>query len=140
MRRGEFFLRKIFLFTLTFLLILSFSITANADGIKIGACVYRFNDAFMLRFRNAMADEAAKLNAEIEIADGQDNQTTQNEQIENFINAGVNVLIINPVDRMASQPIIDKAKEKNIPVVFINREPAPEMLNSYEKAYYRVRH
>ena len=129
-------MRKIFLFTLTFLLILSFSITANADGIKIGACVYRFNDAFMLRFRNAMADEAAKLNAEIEIADGQDNQTTQNEQIENFINAGVNVLIINPVDRMASQPIIDKAKEKNIPVVFINREPAPEMLNSYEKAYY----
>jgi len=107
-----------------------------ADGIKIGACIYRFNDAFMLRFRNAMTDEAAKLGAKIKLADGRDDQNVQNEQIDAFINDGVNVLIINPVDRMASQPIIDKAKEKNIPVVFINREPAPEMLNSYEKAFY----
>ena len=37
---------------------------------------------------------------------------------------------------MAAQSLIDKAKEKNIPVVFINREPTEEMLASYEKAYY----
>ena len=90
----------------------------------------------MLRFRNAMSAESEKLGAKIEHADGQDDQTTQNEQVDAFIADGVNVLIVNPVDRMSSQNIIDKAKEKNIPVVFINREPAPEMLNSYEKAYY----
>ena len=129
-------MRKVFLFTLTFLLIFSFSVSAGADEIKIGACIYRFNDAFMLRFRNAMTDEAAKLGAKIQVASGRDDQATQNEQIEAFINSGVDVLIINPVDRMASQPMIDKAKEKNIPVVFINREPTQEMLNSYEKAYY----
>ena len=134
--RGEFFLRKIFLITLTFLLIFSFSVLAQADEIKIGVCIYRFNDAFMLRFRNAMSAESEKLGAKIEIADGQDDQATQNEQIENFINEGVNVLIINPVDRMAAQPIIDKAKAANIPVVFINREPTEEMLASYEKAFY----
>ena len=132
--RGEFFLRKIFLLALTFLLIFSFS--ASADEIKIGACIYRFNDAFMLRFRNAMSAESEKAGAKIEIADGQDNQTTQNDQIDAFIADGVNVLIINPVDRMASQPIIDKAKAAGIPVVFINREPTAEMLASYEKAYY----
>ncbi len=129
-------MRKLFLILLTFLLIFSFTAFANADEIKIGACIYRFNDAFMLRFRNAMGDEAAKLGAKIEMADGRDDQTTQNEQIENFIAEGVNVLIINPVDRMASQPVIDKAKSAGIPVVFINREPASEMLDSYEKAYY----
>ena len=127
-------MRKVFLFSLIFILALTF--TAGADEIKIGACIYRFNDAFMLRFRNAMSDEASKLGAKIEFADGRDDQNAQNEQIDAFINDGVNVLIINPVDRMASQPIIDKAKEKNIPVVFINREPAEEMLNSYEKAFY----
>ena len=37
---------------------------------------------------------------------------------------------------MSSQLIIDKAKAANIPVVFINREPPEEILNSYEKAYY----
>ena len=127
-------MRKIFILSLTFLLIFSFSV--SADEIKIGSCIYRFNDAFMLRFRNAMTAESEKLGAKIEHADGQDDQTTQNEQVDAFIADGVNVLIVNPVDRMSSQPIIDKAKEKNIPVVFINREPAEEMLNSYEKAYY----
>ena len=127
-------MRKIFLLSLIFILALTLS--ASAEEIKIGACVYRFNDAFMLRFRNAMTAESEKSGAKIDIKDGQDDQTTQNEQIDNFINEGVNVLIINPVDRMAAQPMIDKAKEKNIPVVFINREPTPEMLNSYEKAYY----
>lgn len=90
----------------------------------------------MLRFRNAMTAEAEKIGAKIEIADSQNDQNTQNEQVDGFISNGVNVLIINPVNRMESQPIIDQAKAANIPVVFINREPAPEMLASYEKAYY----
>ena len=121
---------------LALVLVLALCCCSGAEEIKIGACIYRFNDAFMLRFRNAMADECGKLGAVIEFADGQDDQNTQNEQIDGFISAGVNVLIVNPVDRMTSQAIIDKAKTANIPVVFINREPTPEMLAAYDKAYY----
>ena len=127
-------MRKVF--TLTLLLILILTISAQANEINIGSCIYRFNDAFMLRFRNAMTEQSDKLGAKITMADGQDDQTTQDAQIDEFISNGVNVLIVNPVDRMASQAIIDKAKAANIPVVFINREPTPEMLASYEKAYY----
>ena len=90
----------------------------------------------MLRFRNAMSAECEKIGTKIEIADSQNDQNTQNEQVDGFISNGVNVLIINPVNRMEAQPIIDQAKAANIPVVFINREPSPEMLASYEKAYY----
>lgn len=118
------------------IVILALVSCSYADEIKIGSCIYRFNDAFMLRFRNAMTAESEKEGAVITMADGLDDQNVQNEQIDEFIANGVNVLIVNPVDRMTSQAIIDKAKEKNIPVVFINREPTPEMLASYEKAYY----
>ena len=127
-------MRKVFILTLIF--ILALVSCSFADEIKIGSCIYRFNDAFMLRFRNAMSEESEKAGAKIEIADGQDDQATQDAQIDDYINNGVNVLIVNPVDRMSSQAIIDKAKAANIPVVFINREPTPEMLASYEKAYY----
>ena len=123
-------------FILAFILILTVITCSHAEEIKIGACIYRFNDAFMLRFRNAMQAESDKSGAKISIADGQDDQNTQDAQIDEFIANGVNVLIINPVDRMTSQGIIDKAKAANIPVVFINREPTPEMLKSYERAYY----
>ena len=121
---------------LALVLVLAAVSCSYAEEIKIGACIYRFNDAFMLRFRNAMSAESEKLGAKIEIADGQDDQTTQDGQVDQFIADGVNVLIVNPVDRMSSQTIIDKAKAANIPVVFINREPTPEMLATYEKAYY----
>ncbi|MBQ6774669.1 MAG: galactose ABC transporter substrate-binding protein [Synergistaceae bacterium] len=122
---------------LAFILILALvSCSYSQENITIGACIYRFNDAFMLRFRNAMQAESEKSGAKISITDGQDDQNTQDAQIDEFIANGVNVLIINPVDRMTSQGIIDKAKSANIPVVFINREPTPEMLNSYERAYY----
>ncbi len=127
-------MRKILILALTLILV---SVSCSySQEIKIGACIYRFNDAFMLRFRNAMQAESEKSGAAISFADGQDDQNTQDAQIDEFIANGVNVLIINPVDRMSSQSIIDKAKQANIPVVFINREPTQEMLNTYEKAYY----
>ena len=127
-------MRKVFVTAL--IIVLAFASCSFADGVKIGACIYRFSDAFMLRFRNAMSAESAKEGAELTLADSQNDQTIQDSQVDEFIANGVNVLIINPVDRMSSQNIIDKAKAANIPVVFINREPTPEMLATYGKAYY----
>lgn len=128
------FLRKVFVAAL--ILVLAFASCSFADGVKIGSCIYRFSDAFMLRFRNAMSAESAKEGAELVLADSQNDQAIQDSQVDEFIANGVNVLIINPVDRLSSQNIIDKAKAANIPVVFINREPTPEMLATYDKAYY----
>ena len=118
------------------MLVLALASCSYADGVKIGSCIYRFSDAFMLRFRNAMTDESGKLGAEITLADSRNDQNVQDTQVDEFIASGVKVLIINPVDRMAVQGIIDKAKSADIPVVFINREPTPEMLATYAKAYY----
>ena len=122
--------------TTALIFILALASCTFAGEVKIGSCVYRFSDAFMLRFRNAMTEESGKSGAVLNIADSQNDQTMQDAQVDEFIANGVNVLIINPVDRMASQGIIDKAKAADIPVVFINREPTPEMLASYNKAYY----
>ena len=136
------FLRKVFVTAL--ILILAFASCSFADtvggaephGVKIGSCIYRFSDAFMLRFRNAMSSESTKEGAELVLADSQNDQATQDSQVDEFIANGVNVLIINPVDRMKSQSIIDKAKSADIPVVFINREPPASILSTYSKAYY----
>ena len=127
-------LRKVLITAL--ILILALSSCSFAEGVKIGSCIYRFSDAFMLRFRNAMSAESAKEGAELVLADSQNDQTIQDAQVDDFIANGVNVLIINPVDRMSAQAITDKAKSANIPVVFINREPPAEILATYDKAYY----
>ena len=122
--------------TTALIFILALASCTFAGEVKIGSCVYRFSDAFMLRFRNAMTEESGKSGAILNIADSQNDQTIQNSQVDEFIANGVNVLIINPVDRLSSQNIIDKAKAANIPVVFINREPPADTLSTYDKAYY----
>jgi methyl-galactoside transport system substrate-binding protein len=48
----------------------------------------------------------------------------------------MNAILVNPVDRTAAAAIIDKAKAKNTPVVFFNREPMPDDMKKWDKVYY----
>ncbi|MBR0258582.1 MAG: galactose ABC transporter substrate-binding protein, partial [Synergistaceae bacterium] len=49
---------------------------------------------------------------------------------------GANALIVNPVDRTAAQPLMEKAKAEGLPIVFVNREPYAEVMNAYDKIWY----
>lgn len=77
--------------------------------------------------------------------DGNNNQTTQNEQIDTAIQTGANLLIVNIVtsgSNDASTQIIDKAKAADVPVIFFNRAVEDEkseegtILGSYEKCAF----
>jgi methyl-galactoside transport system substrate-binding protein len=58
-------------------------------------------------------------------------QTTQNEQvIEALGKDGVKLLILNMVDRLAASALIEKAESKNVPIIFINREPLASDLST----------
>lgn len=106
------------------------------EDVSIGACIYKFDDTFMTSVRNNMEARAKALGAEISIMDSQNKQPTQNEQVDAFITKGVTSLAINPVDRTAAGPIIEKAKAEELPIVFINREPEEATMQSYDKVWY----
>ena len=110
--------------------------TAQAEDVLIGSCIYKFDDTFMTGVRNNMQKAATALGAEIELVDSQNRQPLQNDQVDTFITKGVNALIINPVDRSASGPLVDKAKSADLPIIFINREPTADVLAKSDKAYY----
>lgn len=104
--------------------------------VTVGACIYKFDDTFMTGVRNVMESKKAELNVDLSIVDSQNKQPTQNEQVDTFITKGVNALAINPVDRTAAGPLVDKAKAENIPIVFMNREPEADVMASYDKVWY----
>lgn len=109
---------------------------AQAEDVLIGSCIYKFDDTFMTGVRNNMEKAAADLNAEIELVDSQNRQPMQNDQVDTFITKGVTALVINPVDRSAAGPLVDKAKSADLPIVFINREPEKAILDGWDKAWY----
>lgn len=110
--------------------------TTESTNILIGSAIYKFDDTFMTGVRTAMENQAKGEGVKIELVDSQNKQPTQNEQVDTFITKGVNALAINPVDRTAAAPIIEKAKAKNLPIVFLNREPESADMQSYDKVWY----
>lgn len=102
--------------------------TGNADlaDKKVGVCIYQFSDNFMTLFRTELQNYLVSLGFSadnITISDGANDQATQTGQIDNFITAGVDVLIINPVNSSSAETITDKVVAAGIPLVYINREP-----------------
>ncbi len=107
------------------------------DGgtLKVGGTIYKFDDNFMSFVRRAI-EKNAEGKIDIQLEDSQNDQAKQNEQVDLFLSKGVNALAINLVNPQAAATIIDKAKAKDIPVVFFNKEPSQEDMNSYDKCWY----
>ncbi|WP_027408509.1 galactose/glucose ABC transporter substrate-binding protein MglB [Anoxybacteroides tepidamans] len=107
----------------------------GSDLPMVGATIYKFDDNFMSYVRRAM-ENTAKDKVNLMLNDSQNDQAKQIEQIDTLIAKGAKALAINLVDPKAAQTVIDKAKPKNIPVIFFNKEPDANVLASYDKAYY----
>ena len=102
---------------------------------KIGVAIYKYDDTYISTVKQALVKEADG-KAELLLNDGKGDQGTQNDQIDLLIEKGVDVLLVNIVDVGAAQTIVNKAKNADIPIIFFNREPAQDVLKSYDKARF----
>ncbi len=102
---------------------------------SIPLVVYDADDDYMQEFAHQI-DLAGQESFSVELYDSQNSQVIQNEIIESIFDDDPPLIIINMVDRVGAYSIIEKAKLRDIPLIFINREPLQSDLNRYEKAYY----
>lgn len=106
---------------------------AEDKPIKVGVCIYQFNDNFMTLYRTELEKYLKETyGAEVTVVDGKNDQTEQTNQINSFIAEGVDVLIVNLVQSTAAAAVTALAKEADIPVVYINREPSEEDMGAWE--------
>lgn len=122
------------------LLVLAMALSMTAVGFaagkpKIGVLIYKYDDTYISTVRNAIDKYGADV-LDITMQDGKGDQATQNDQVDVFLAKGVDALVVNMVDAAAAQGVVDKAKDADIPVVFFNREPAADILKSYDKAVF----
>lgn len=116
--------------------------SGEEETLRIGVAVYKGTDTYITNMTQAMEAAAQAWSEEsgervqLTMSDAQENQNTQNEQIDRFLSLGYDVLCVNLVDRTDAARVIGKAREADVPVVFFNREPVQEDLESWEKVYY----
>ena len=104
---------------------------AATGSANVGVCIYQFADNFMTLYRTDLEEYLKDKGYSVTIVDGKNDQNTQTEQINTFLQQGVDVLIINPVQTTSAQTIVDTIKPSETPIVFINREPEKAVLDSY---------
>lgn len=69
--------------------------------------------------------------------DSKGNQATQNEIISNLAASNQDILLLNLVDTKSTPEVIERFRQKEIPIIFFNREPVPvDSIKAYDKAYY----
>ncbi|WP_378954963.1 galactose ABC transporter substrate-binding protein [Pelosinus sp. sgz500959] len=133
---------KLFITVMFFLGILAltyyssgFSSTELQKKAVIGVIVGTFDDTWRTCVRNEIY-KIAEGKIKVDIWNGNNSQTVENEKIDLMIQNKISSLAINLVDSTAAGEIIEKVKKNNLPVIFFNREPLLEELKKWDKAYY----
>lgn len=107
----------------------------DVENTKIGISIYQFADNFMTLYRTELVryltEELGFKEENIQVQDGKNDQAEQTNQINNFITAGVDVMILNLVQASSAPQITDICNEAGIPVVYINRQPDEEESNRW---------
>lgn len=109
--------------------------------LHVGVTYYDQSDTYLNEligiFKESLKEiESDKLEVSVTIQDAAGVQKNQNDQVEELLDEGCNILCVNLVDRADPSEIIDLAREREVPIIFFNREPVAEDLHQWDKLYY----
>lgn len=97
--------------------------TKDREKIKVGICISDFKDKFLSYMIMEMKNYSESLdNVQIEYVDSKKDSNIQLSQVEKFISEGIDVLVVNPVDRDSTNAISAKAKAAGVPIISFNNE------------------
>lgn len=109
----------------------------KADDEKIlGAGIYSASDNFNFYIGKAITNACDGI-FKTNIEDGQNDQSTQNNQVDTMLAKGASAVAVSVCDVTAAPTLIQKCKDAgNVPIIFFNKEITDyDVINSYENAY-----
>lgn len=90
--------------------------------LSVGFSISTLNNPFFVSMAEGAEEKANELGVEINIVDAGNDPAKQSTDIEDLINTGVDVLIINPEDSSSVGPAVQSAIDNDIRVIAIDRE------------------
>ncbi|EIB97488.1 sugar ABC transporter substrate-binding protein [Pantoea sp. Sc1] len=108
------------------LCLLALSTSALAE--KIGVSVAYFDQNFLTLIRQAIDKEAKAQKLDAQFEDARGDVGRQTDQVQSFISAGVDAIIVDPVDSASTPALTRLAQQARIPLVYVNRTPGDKTL------------
>ncbi len=113
------------------ILLLAFTIASAAAAQTIGLSISTLNNPFFVTLRDGAQAAADAAGAELIVVDAQDNVSKQISDLEDLLQRGIDVLVINPTDSDAVVPAVMIANSSGIPVIAVDRNVAGGELAAY---------
>ena len=101
---------------------------AEVTTYDVGVAIYQYNDNFMSLYKDEIVAyfktlETDTVKYNITMVDSKNDMNEQTNQIDTFINQGMDVIILNLVQTSSAEVLIEKVVDAGIPLILINREP-----------------
>ena len=93
----------------------------ESASYKIGFSISTLNNPFFVTLSEGAKENASEKGAEISIVDAQDDASKQASDVEDLIQQGVDIILINPVDSSAVGSAVESANAAGIPVITVDR-------------------
>lgn len=122
-------LKAVYLITLTFFFSCG---QAEEEEVVIGFSQPTEGDAWRRAMRNEIEREVSfHPEISLQIKDAKNSSGKQIEHINEFINQGVDLLIVSPNEAEPITPVVEKAFEAGIPVIVVDRKTSSSSYTAY---------
>lgn len=128
-------MKKILITLLLLFAVLGLSGCGDYSSLEVAVLIYDESDPFIANVGEYLENHVGT-DYHITIYDCKKSQIIQNEIAEKLFKEDVDLIVINPVDRISSYVFVQKAEQLGVPLIFFNREPLTEDIESSEEVYY----
>ncbi|PYG90274.1 ribose transport system substrate-binding protein [Ruminiclostridium sufflavum DSM 19573] len=90
---------------------------SQAKTVKVGFSAINLSDPVVAQFVSDMKSAAKEKNMELSVNDSKGDPSTQISAVENFVQSGCNVIVIQALDPDAMEPVVKEAMSKGIKVI-----------------------
>lgn len=102
--------------------------STSALAEKLGVSMAYFDQNFLTIIRHAIDKEAQAQGLAVQFEDARGDVGRQTDQVQSFISAGVDAIIVDPVDSASTPALTKMAQQAKIPLVYVNRTPGDRSL------------
>jgi len=100
----------------------SSSETETKDGdYEIGLSISTLNNPFFVALKEGAEEQANEMDATLTVADAQNDAAKQVNDVEDMIQKGMDLILINPTDSEAVGAAVQAANDAGIPVITVDR-------------------
>lgn len=108
----------------------------SSEDRNIGVLIFNYANDYISYVRKGLEAAADEAGVSYQTSDANDNQPTQTEQVDTLLSKGVDGLCVALVESTAAETVIEKCRPTNTPVIFMNKKPTAEVLNTYDNCWY----